>query len=244
MRVLTGSGKTNYPDIQIESGVQRLFFCFTFVTATFAAAFANVRASVKMYSKNRGTESIINDLPIADLLEIAASNEGFVKQSINGTNTIIKGTIELSNIGAVETKDGYLSLSITNMLDTDTVNVNTLDSAIVTNSFVSYEQVFVNANSQKDIDNSGAYGIAIPVTVTNIDFCYPGRTVTNNAEELAQETSENNELCYLTEANEGAGALVIPGSKKFFCIGVNDVKSFRITLSEAGNVYLMKNKVL
>ena len=102
---------------------------------------------------------------LADLMEIAASNEGmvYVKENYSGgslASVDVKGTIELSNYGSVDLAGGYGQIQIDNAVSTSTFNIYGIDAAELTNMIIDYRPIWSAQNQYKETDVRDAYATA------------------------------------------------------------------------------------
>lgn len=251
MKILNGTGSTDYPDNQIETGVKKLIVKLTL------AAFAsldNIRIDVKLNNRLKGTQPILPSESLKTMMEIAAANEGFIHISaIAGPKIVVIGSIELSNAGAIDVKDGYITASFSGLLAGDKIEVFSFDDAVLTREYIQYEAVYFNANAAKEVILAGAYQIAVPkALLSEMSLTFNnGRTITHAPEEIDLICDEINEICIIDETGvvttagvSGAAGFIQPGSWNFYTFGFSDAISAKITLSGAGNVYLVKNKTL
>lgn len=243
MKVLSSTGSTSYSNVQIETSCQKLVFR---VTAASFDALNDVKVSVNLNNKGFGTKNVLPTLPLSHVLEIAAANEGSIQISKADNGVTIMGTVELSNEGALDVREGYLELSILGCQTSENYEVWALNNATLSGSFIDYQTTFVNQNSTKEISVEGFYQICFPTSVTQVDIQYMnGRNVVYTPEELMAVCQEINELCILDNSEGSAnGSRVVTGQKNFYCLGLIGAKTVKILQSTSGNIYLVKNNDL
>jgi len=251
MKILNGTGATDYPDNQIETGVKKIVVKYT---TDNIANLDNVRIDVKLNSRLRGTQPILPSESLKTMFEIAAANEGFIHISaIAGPKVVIIGSIELSNKGAIDIRDGYINCSFSGLQNADKIEVYSVDDAVLTREFIQYESVYFNANAAKEVMLAGSYQVAVPkalLSEMSVTFSN-GRTTTYSPEEIDLLCDELNEVSIVDEtaivttpALSGAKGVMQAGSWHYYTLGFTEAISAKITLSAAGNVYLVKNKTL
>lgn len=250
MKILNGTGNVDYPDNQIETAVKKLVVKYT--TADIANLNA-VKVDVKLNNRIKGTQAILPSENLKTMLEIAAANEGFIHVVKVGGNIVVIGSIELSNSGAIDVKDGYITVGLTGLQTADRIELFSQDDNVLTREFIAYEPVYFNANAAKEVLLGGAYQIAVPkATLFEMSVSFAnGRTVTYSPEEIDLICDELNEMSIVDETQvvttasvTGAKGALQVGSWNYYTFGFADAVSAKITLTGAGNVYLVKNKTL
>lgn len=241
MKLLEETGKASYNDKQIESACEKLLFVLTLADKT---KLADVKLDVKINDRNTGTKSIIPNLPLGDLFEIAAANEGFTVYRTVGANTVISGTVELSNDGALLPESGYISASVSGMVTTDKLEIYVMDDAETTKEYIEYETVYIQPDSVKELMVEKNYQISMRKDVSLFDIKYiNGRQVSYTAPELNYINDEINPLSYVDYSDQET-ATIKTGASKFFSLGILGAVQLKIKLATAGNIYLIKNKTL
>ena len=189
---------------------------------------------------------------LGDLMEIAASNEGFIEEkdtyssgSLSKVNVL--GTIELSNFGSVDLAGGYGQIQVDGAVSTTKWDFYGVDSADLTNMIIDYRPIWSAANQYKECDVRDAYAIAIPVSnLVELQMSYQnGRTLIFKPEELEAITNETNEIAELIQNYGGNGATkVVAGHNALFCIGVKYVNSIRVQYTANTTFYKVSDAVL
>jgi hypothetical protein len=243
MKIFTHTGATSKEGVILETPAQKLLVSYKPAGAAGAAALAEFRAvklEANIVNALNGTEPLIYTMKLADLMEIAASNEGFVKEKSDKT---VVGTVELSNVGALDLGQDQISLTFTGMDAAGVLEVSTIDSPELTKSYIKYSPVNFQADAPKELNVEDYYQIALPrATIVKVELKYPnGRNISYVPTELETICDEVNELSYLVPGAAAGQYQIIPGSRDWFCLGVSDAITAKITLSASGNVYFVKN---
>lgn len=189
---------------------------------------------------------------LADLLEIAASNEGMTQVKQNYTSGSISsydvfGTIELSNYGSVDLSGGYGQIQLDGCVSTTTWNIFGIDAAELTNMIIDYRPIWSAQNQYKETDVRDAYAIAIPAAnLVELQLSYNnGRTVIYKPDELKLIVSETNEIAEVIQNMDNKNATdVIVGYKSLLCIGVKYCNSMRVQYTADTTFYKISNAVL
>ena len=122
----------------------------------------NTYVTILLVDSNGQQKVITPRTKLGDLLEIAASNEGLLQITDNYTSTTLssytyKGTIELSNFGAVDLAGGYGQIQLDGCVSTTSWNIYGIDNPQLTSMIIDYRPFrYCSCNSTKL-----ALGIAI-----------------------------------------------------------------------------------
>jgi hypothetical protein len=246
MKIFSHTGSPSKEGVVLETPVQKLLVAYTAAAAAnFEALLTELKAikfEANIVNAQTGTSPLVYPMRLLDLMEIAAWNEGFVK--VAGLKVV--GTIELSNVAALDLGTDQISLSFTGMENDGILEVNTIDTPFLTKSFISYAPINFQKDAPKEINVEDFYQVALPKSlITKLELKYPnGRNVGFTVPELETILDEVNEMCYLEDFGATGKFSVIPGAKDWFCFGVEDAISAKITLSDTGICYFVKNQDL
>ena len=238
---------TQIQNKEIEAPVSKLGFTFISNTATpltttyttfnaFQAALANMKITAVAQGKNRA-RTLLQDIPIGDLLEIAASNEGCVDADGFG---IVQATIEFSERGALELDaDTKLQVSVTGKPAGMNVYCYAIEHPNRVKEAILYETRTVNANDEKEFDVEDYHLIALPGTLSTLELAYAnGNTARYKPEELAHIVKDVNEV-----VAKWAG-FIQTGQSNFFVISIEPCTKVRVKFTAQSTIYLCREGVL
>lgn len=245
MQLFSKTGVTSVDGFILETSSQKLVVCYkpAAAGADGLAEFKAVKFEAQIQTPTGGTRPLVYPTKLSDLMEIAAANQGFVKRLSDGT---FKGTVELSNVGALDLGKDQISLSFMNLAVGATLKVNNLDSQHLTKCYIEYSPQNFQADAPKEVDVREFYQLCLPKAITTkVELKYPnGRNISLTPDELEAICDEINEMAMLTQSVEGDGFIVKPGATDFYCISVAEALTAKVSLSATGNCFFVRNSVL
>lgn len=239
---LTLSGKTKF-----GNRCMKLAVTLAVTAASVDLALAKVKSStIKLTSTApTGDENIIQKSSLQDILEMAAANEGSIRVTSNGDNSVhtVKGTIELSDDGAITatTDQEFIIDYVLTAGVVATFNTLDIDKDAVT------KLTYVFARVSKDIitpmSTKGCKFVAIPradaVGLVSVEFYHKsGRRVKYTPAELEQLLSEANPVSY--EIN----GLITSGCKELLIWNTSKIDAVAVEQTTDGNIYKMLDSLI
>lgn len=230
---------------EIETSVQSLSFTLTRATpaATDVAGIltAIVGSTEMNLQKQNGsdTQTLIQSLSLRDLAEICTHNEGVIRVTVDGGNTIVSFTIEICNDGALQLDDNSkLMLALSGVPTGTALTIDGIDHPANTPLYIKYESKFVNAGVSKDFNIDAAYAVALPIAnLKALELTYTnGKNVKLSKREVEQVVTMAQDPIF------NQGGLVTFGCGKFAVMSCEHVVMARITLDASTNFYLLKNQ--
>jgi hypothetical protein len=215
----------------------------------------NGKISVTRYGKG-GTDVICTNIPLADLAEICANNEGMIliqnisMANINGqaaVNVRARFSVELSNAGAIYSDktdfivvelDGFSSaMSGTIPAQPATIEVHSLGSFVATHEMLQYESLALNANQLQSYNCDGAYSVALPAsTVKALMFSATSELFEVRQNELAALAADVNDIVYLVDG------VPVPYDK-WRVVPIQLAQRMQIESSANSTAYLLTNRI-
>lgn len=242
MKIATLSGQTTYQQ-RFETPAQKIVVV---ATGALMNDVFNTNVTITMMDRNGQLKTITPKTNLGDLMEIAASNEGFVHITKGASDYTIRGTIELSNFGAIDIQGGYFQIQLDNTVSTTSWNLYALETDDLTNVIIRYSPIWCAANQYKELQTGDSYAVCLPVAkIDELHLNYKnGRTAIFTVDELKAIAMETNELAqfrYNFTANVGE---VTVGYNNYLCIGLSDVVSARVRCNAEATVYLVDDEQL
>lgn len=176
-------------------------------------ALNNALISIQKQTAN-GNVPLLLPIGLGSIAEICSNQEGHLNCFMNdypadGTgdrNVSFELQIELSRVGALRASDGKfillsLDMSASEITELDIYGV---EFPVQTETYTSYKQLKVNANTQKSINVIGKDVISLPRTgFQQLDIIYPDRTVTFKEDiKVITQSIENMVLNYVSVYND------------------------------------------
>lgn len=209
------------------------------------------KITVTRYSRALGTKQLITNMVMADLAEICANNEGFIKIENPSPKTAKLCTahfsVELSNVGAIPAgKDDYIAVELegfANYLDPvdgtsndATVKIHSIGSFVTVSEHIKYSPIALNTNQQLKFGCESHYAFATTSSNEKIYFYgATGQTWELRPDELEHIACDVSDGVYLV--NDGMVPYnrwrVIPIQLATECIA---------QAQAANTIYLMSNK--
>lgn len=246
MRIVSGLTGSNSYTQRFESSCQKIgFVC----DGVLEADIMNSNITVSILDSSGKLTIVTPKTPLADLFEIAASNEGFVDVKKIGSRFTIRASVELSNYGSIDLQGGNMQIQLDNCVATTIWNLYGIDSEDLTSVAIEYSPIWVASGQFKEIQLSEKYAICVPAaSISELHLNYPnGRTGVFVADELKQIANEVNEIAFLysgVDAGVTQGSEIVQGGKNWWCIGVKGCSSAKILTTAQATVYVIGDKFL
>lgn len=191
-------------------------------------------------TRERGqeVENLVSNMPLNVLLEAAAQGEGYIQikeSDVDGT-FVLKGSVELSNVGALDVSDSeLLVIDFANAgAATLTTKVSTYQSLVLTDTSLQYEPKTILPDSKQTIDLKDTYCLLLPPTCTEVILKTGSRSQKIKGDEFEQIAIDSNDVTYNVDGK-------IKAVNDFFLLPVSNVDSVEITLSVQGKIYKLIN---
>lgn len=248
MLELTLSTATPAGNIQMKAPISKVLIdaIMTFNDTTFPDAadafisqFSTATVEVIRNGEMGGARTLINTVPIADIAEIAARNEGYVKitklTSGVAATARVQFSVELNNFGSIDANNSnFVRLNLTGFINTNT-KFYSKSSPFVNDNFIKYESLGCQAASETVFDVAGKYAIAVPKTLSVIEITYPtGNTERIYPEELDLCSADLTEIVFLVDGR-------VTSFKNWFVYDVSQAVQVKVTLNTSGIIYLLSN---
>jgi len=247
MKIGSFSGSTAYT-ARFETPCQKIAVVAVGDTV---AHIEDATLTLNMMDRNGNLKTITPKTRLGDLMEIAASNEGCVNYIKNASTYDVRGTIELSNFGAIDIQGGYFSIQLDGCTASNSFDLYALEAKDLTNSIINYRPIWVAANQYKDVQAGDAYMLAVPVsTIDELHITHkgkdgePGRTNIYTLEELKAIAQETNEIAIARYNYTSSVYEMKNGFANFLCIGLSNVASVRVRCTAESNLYLVSDEQL
>lgn len=229
----------------IESRAMKLLFICSAAKAARTDAkdiltdLANAKVEIEKQTANGG-QPIIPELPFVDLLEIAAANEGSLDIRTEGANFVLRATVELSDMGAIELAENEFFKAILTGFTDVSVDIYAIDADETTVIHNVYKTLFLNAHTPKNVDVNFARWMAVPdASIKKVELLdAQGRITTYEKEELRQLCNEGNEAAAVVDGK------IYPGYLNLLVINVANAQSARVTTSANASIYLVNYEAL
>ena len=250
MFIIAGSKNASIKEKQIDAPIQKLWFSGNMLLAglitsdnpmaSIISQLDMAKLSIQKQTSN-GNIPLLLPIGLGSIAEICSNQEGHLNCMFTHQNgwLTFECTVDLSASNAIDSGDGKFLLLSLDMAGSaiDKIEVYGLDLPIVGNGFTRYNQLKVNANTQKSINVVGKDVIALPRTgFSQIDIVFPNRTVTYKKDIKAIcQAIENVVANYVTRLNDYAGETPVSvyaqtyfDGVNYYTIGVQDAIEVRV----------------
>lgn len=248
-----GAGTTSLTNKELEASVHKIGFRITTANADVPASSGNTRdkaiadlaaicgsAVVKLVLQDGVTnETLIEDVLLKDIAEISAYNEGTVaiEKNTAGTHWVTEFALEVSNNAAFVASDkAKLILTVSGKVANATMDVYAIDHPAMTDTFIVYENKYVNQNTAKEFFVPGHYAVSLPAaTLKSIELQYAnGRVCTLEPQEVRQLLVDSDEAIY-----SHLGALV-KGIGAWYTMSLVGAVKIKVTCTANANIILTR----
>lgn len=234
-------GLTGVCQSKFSARVMKLILSIVSTAGTSAAALAAVQAStieVTSSHPNYATKTRLYKNSLLDLMEIASCNEGAIRLDGAANAYTIKGSIELSDDGAIVPLDNEQFYAKFELAAGLTLQVNVLDAHVDAVTEMEYKPVPCFGGSPTPLTVAAAKWLAIPkARLTELQLELPnGQRIIYTPSELEQVVSEANEQSLLQNG------LITPGSLNLYIMNVAPYLRAHVTTDTQTNVYIVNEK--
>lgn len=230
-------------DLKVSTSKLLVRAIFPYATAAGLADFKVTAAGCKItatrFTQDKGNKSLIENMSLYDLAEIAAQNEGYIsliKDTVNN-KWVATFSVELSNAGAVRLSSrDFVTVQVAAAGSFDSLAFYSHSAAEEFDEHLKYSPIACNANAAVKFNCVSAYGIAVPSNTVKLSLTYMnGITQDIEHDELPLISPDVNEIVAVVN-----GAVVSVGEWRFFPLPTADRGI--ITLQADGFAYLLSNK--
>lgn len=194
-------------EFTVTTECDRLMFLITHATNVTMTETVIIEKSSPKTGNNL---TICAEMPLKALLALYASREDATLEKVlandtTGNITSIKGSVELSKLGAVRLdSDEVIKVSLRNIVAGNTITVYGLENPIATPHVSVYERFQTDSQTMKEINTEDAEAILVERTyLTKLELVYRNKTVTYLPEELDEITRSEMGIMEVITADTG-----------------------------------------
>lgn len=211
----------------------------TAALAAFETACATATVTGTRQTQDKGNKTMFEEMNLQDLLEIAATNEGFItlNTATDNLSVSVSASIELSNSGSVKfSQKDFATIQFRGFGLFTSFNVYSFGAPFEFDEHLKYSRVTGLAGEQVRFDCTSHYSICLPTTLTKLRLTYVnGVTQDIEHDEVSISAADANEIMYLINGS------VLPYNK-WRAFPLPTAHRGEMTLSANSYAYLLSNK--
>lgn len=252
MRLLRDHAGAFAQDVQLQTSAVKLAFTVSSATAITEAVFDAMMVQVSIMSKSSGEITVMPRMPLRHAFNKSSVKEGYF---VWGTN-ILKGTIDLSRLGAVDLNEGeYFSINYEGFPANAVTNIMAIDAPVLAKAVEITEEIVISG-TVKDIVVADKHSLFIPLTDGNgnglhsLQLQYADRTVTYDEDELKVMNEAMNDLACVIDNQlddaDGTTRLVKFGYDQLLYLDITNVIRIKVTpkTKNPTSIYLERHQAV
>ena len=240
-KIISLVGANNATNVQVKQSTAMLcieYSCLTADAATQAAVLTkmnNVLVDVDLQSKGLGTKNLLAKMPLGVLAEIYSSGDGVLDMSTVAATTLVRFSIEVGALGALDLNDQTTIVIETTGGEADTaLDVFAVDYPVGSIAAVKCDKIRFSANAPQVVNAQSSTHLHLPVASTdNVEINYRGgKVVTLEKKEIESWLVKGLGIVSNFKTATTSGFI------NYYSIPITDAVSVKVTMTADVNGYM------